>query len=200
MKKMITKLKKLKEKYNKCNKCPLAQQGRTQVVFGKGSVNTTIMFIGEAPGKNEDISGEPFTGKAGKLLNQILETVKIDRKDIYISNIIKCRPPKNRPPKSVEIKTCMKLILLKEIEIIKPSIICCLGTTATQAMLGNKIKISDSRGIFFEQTIKDNKTIKIIPTFHPAYLLRNPNAKIHMQEDLNKISGYLKIFKNPKKA
>ncbi|MFH1461626.1 MAG: uracil-DNA glycosylase [bacterium] len=196
---METKLKKetqltsLKTKYSKCEKCPLAKQGRTQVVFGKGSENTKIMFIGEGPGKDEDQRGEPFAGRAGKLLDKMLEGIKLTRENIYITNAVKCRPPKNRAPHPEESKICKKLILLKEIEIIEPQIICCLGASATQAILGNKIKISKSRGTLFELTLTNQKTIKVMPTFHPAYLLRNPSAKRSVEEDLHKIISYLKI-------
>ncbi len=177
----------IKIKYEKCNKCPLAKQGRSQVIFGKGDPNAKLMFIGEGPGRNEDMQGEPFVGKAGKLLTKMIEAMGLKREGVYISNVVKCRPPNNRTPLPNETNICKNEILLKEIEIIKPEIICCLGASAAKAMLGEDLKISKVRGTFF----KLNEA-KIMPTFHPAYLLRNPHAKRPVWEDLQKIVFNLK--------
>ncbi|KKP24297.1 MAG: Uracil DNA glycosylase superfamily protein [candidate division TM6 bacterium GW2011_GWF2_28_16] len=184
-------LNKIKLNYNKCENCALAKQGRKQVVFGQGNPNANIMFIGEAPGKDEDIQGAPFVGRAGKLLIKMIEAIGYKREDAYISNVVKCRPPNNRTPLPNETNVCKKLILFKEIETINPKVICCLGASATQALLGKDIKISNSRGLFFNLN-----NIKIMPTFHPAYLLRNPKAKKQVCEDLEKINFYLENIKN----
>jgi uracil-DNA glycosylase len=155
-----------------CNACPLATQGRTQVVFGHGNTNARIMFIGEGPGRDEDEQGFPFIGRAGQLLTKIIEAMKLTRESVYISNVVKCRPPNNRVPLPTESNTCKKILLFKEIDIIKPHIICTLGSTAAQAILGDDLKITKARGIFHTY-----KGIPVMPTYHPAYLLRNPDAK-----------------------
>lgn len=173
-------------KFKSCKQCPLAEQGRAQVVFGVGNPFAKIMFVGEGPGKDEDAQGKPFVGRAGQLLTKIIEAMKFTRDEIYISNVVKCRPPNNRTPLPNEIDICKKLILFKEIEIIKPQIICALGATATQGLLGYEANISKSRGIFF----KFNETL-VLPTYHPAYLLRNPDAKKIVWEDMKKIMGKL---------
>lgn len=188
-------LNKIKIDYKNCEKCPLAKQGRNQVVFGKGNINAKIMFIGEGPGRDEDAQGAPFVGRAGKLLTKMIETMGCTREDVYISNVVKCRPPNNRTPLPDETNICKKLILFKEIEILKPEVICCLGASATKALLGEETKISNARGVFFNL----NKT-KIMPTFHPAYLLRNPSAKKQVWEDLKKIIVYLENIKNQDNA
>ena len=180
------KLKQLYEQYENCNKCPLHKQGRKNIVFGQGNPNAKLMLIGEGPGYYEDIQGVPFVGRSGQLLNKILTAMKLTRKDIFISNVVKCRPPSNRTPLADEINICKNLILFKEIEIIQPKIICSLGACATQALLGNDFRISKSRGTFF----KFNNRL-LMPTFHPAYLLRNPHAKRPVWEDMKKIMTYL---------
>jgi DNA polymerase len=177
----------IKCKYKNCQECPLSKQGRSQVVFGVGNPFTKLMFIGEGPGRDEDAQGKPFVGRAGQLLTKIIEAMKLTRDEIYISNVVKCRPPNNRTPLPNESDTCKKLILFKEIEIIKPQIICALGATATQGLLGYDTNISRSRGIFFNF----NNTL-VLPTYHPAYLLRNPDAKKIVWEDMKKIMEKLK--------
>ena len=181
-----TELEKLYCKYKNCQECPLGKLGRTQVVFGQGNPDTKLMFIGEAPGRDEDLKGAPFIGRAGQLLTKIIEAMKLERKDVYISNIAKCRPPENRTPLTEESEICKKLILFKEIDIIKPQIICTLGACATQALLGNNIKISKARGQFFKFN-----NYQIIPTFHPAYLLRNPEAKKYVWDDMKKVLKFI---------
>ncbi len=177
----------IKKNYEKCQKCPLAKLGRTQVVFGKGNSNAKLMFIGEGPGRDEDLQGSPFIGRAGQLLTKMIEAMGLKREDVYISNVVKCRPPNNRTPLPDESIICKKEILAKEIALIGPQIICCLGSSATKALLGDEIKITQIRGQFFELN-----GIKIMPTFHPAYLLRNPNAKRPVWQDLQKIIANLK--------
>lgn len=178
----------IKKRYKDCQECPLAQQGRSQVVFGTGNPTAQLMFIGEAPGRDEDREGEPFIGRAGKLLTKIIEAMGLSRQDVYITNVVKSRPPNNRTPTIQERETCKKLILLKEIDIIKPKIICTLGAPSTQALLGDEVKISRVRGQFFEWNGH-----RIIPTYHPAYLLRNPSEKRTVWEDMKKIMKELSL-------
>jgi len=172
----------LKSKYKNCQKCPLYYQGRTNIVFGLGNPNAELMFIGEGPGREEDEQGLPFVGRAGRLLTKIIEAMNLKRADVYISNVVKCRPPNNRAPLPNESDICKNILLLKEIEIVKPKVICTLGSIATQALLGPQARISKARGSFFEfgQSL-------IMPTFHPAYLLRNPESKKEVWEDMKKI-------------
>jgi DNA polymerase len=169
-------------KYAHCSLCPLAKQGRSQVVFGTGNPNAAIMFVGEGPGRDEDAKGFPFVGRAGQLLTKIIEAMNMTRTDVYISNVVKCRPPNNRTPLANESDICKKHMLIKEIEIIQPKIICVLGATATQALLGPDVKISHARGQFFTF-----KNVPVLPTYHPAYLLRNPAEKKTVWDDMKKI-------------
>lgn len=185
-----TRLEELFCQYVNCMACPLSTQGRKQVVFGNGNAQTTLMFIGEGPGRDEDEHGLPFVGRAGQLLTKIIEAMGLKREEVYISNVVKCRPPGNRPPLPIESGTCKDLLLFKEIEIIKPKIICTLGATATQALLGDDVKITRARGIFVEF-----KGALLIPTYHPAYLLRNPAEKKTVWEDMKKIMAKLEELK-----
>lgn len=180
-------LNEIKSKYRNCQECPLCKQGRSQVVFGVGNPFTKLMFIGEGPGRDEDAQGAPFVGRAGQLLTKIIEAMKLTRDEVYISNVVKCRPPNNRTPLPNESDTCKQLILFKEIELIKPQVICALGATAVQGLLGHDISISKVRGNF----IKFND-ILVMPTYHPAYLLRNPDAKKIVWEDMKQIMAKLK--------
>jgi len=177
----------LNGKYINCQECPLAKAGRKQVVFGNGNPETKLMFVGEGPGRDEDAQGKPFVGRAGQLLTKIIEAMGLTREQIYISNVVKCRPPENRTPLPLESGTCKELLLFKEIDIIKPSIICALGSVATKALLGEEVTISKTRGIF-----QDFKGIPVMPTYHPAYLLRNPAEKKTVWEDMKKIMEELK--------
>ena len=179
-------LQKLFAPYINCQKCPLATQGRTQVVFGTGDAQATLMFIGEGPGRDEDRLGSPFVGRAGQLLNKIIEAMKLKREDVYISNVVKCRPPGNRTPLPTETSTCKNLLLYKEIDIVQPKIICTLGSPATKALLGDEVQISRTRGIFAQFN-----GITVMPTYHPAYLLRNPIEKRTVWEDMKKIMAKL---------
>ncbi len=179
-------LKALQNRYKKCQQCPLANQGRSQVVFGTGNSNAQLMFIGEGPGRDEDLKGEPFVGRAGKLLNKIIQAMELQREEVYISNVVKCRPPSNRTPLPNEAATCTNALLFKEIEIIKPQVICTLGSPATKALLGENVQIGKARGLlsYYKQT-------PVIPTYHPAYLLRNPSAKKLTWQDVQKIMSLL---------
>ena len=163
-------LKKLREEIGDCRRCRLAE-GRTRLVFGEGNPDARLMFIGEAPGAEEDRQGRPFVGKAGELLNRLIEKMGLGRGDVYIANTVKCRPPNNRKPMEDEIKTC-KPFLDKQIEIIGPKVIMTLGDVATKALLGDVGSISKVRGKTYRY-----KGLPLVPTFHPSYLLRNPKSK-----------------------
>jgi DNA polymerase len=168
-----------------CHLCDLAKN-RTKVVFGEGSENAKVMFIGEGPGESEDETGRPFVGKAGELLSKMIENaIGIQRSSVYIANIVKCRPPSNRVPTHAEVTAC-KPYLLKQIEIIKPTIIVALGATALNSLLGEDLSITKVRG---KQYKFANTTL--IPTFHPSYLLRNPDAKKEAFEDMKLIKSLL---------
>lgn len=162
-----------------CMKCDLGKT-RTKFVFGSGNPKAHAMLIGEAPGADEDKQGEPFVGRAGKLLNDILKAIQLTRDDIFIANILKCRPPGNRDPLPVEMETCIPY-LHKQIELINPKIILCLGRVAANAMLGKKLSLSELR-----QNIYEFNGIKVMATYHPAALLRNPHWKRGCWEDVQK--------------
>lgn len=179
-------LNKLKTQYQNCTKCPLATQGRTNIVFGWGNPNAKLMLVGEGPGRDEDRQAIPFVGKAGQLLTKILAAINLKKDDVYITNVVKCRPPGNRAPQPNESEICKSILLLKEIEIIKPIIICTLGATAMQVFLGPHERITRARGRLF----KFNNSL-IIPTFHPAYLLRNPTKKRNVWSDMKTIAAAL---------
>ncbi|HTL70438.1 MAG TPA: uracil-DNA glycosylase [Candidatus Eisenbacteria bacterium] len=170
----------LKEKFKDCRFCALSET-RTQVVFGAGNPDARLLFVGEAPGYDEDIQGEPFVGAAGQLLTKIIQAMRLKREDVYIANCLKCRPPQNRSPLPTEIVSCQP-ILLRQIEIIRPEIICALGKFAAQTLLATDTPISRLRGHFH-----DFRGIRLMPTFHPAYLLRNPEDKKLVWEDAQKI-------------
>ena len=178
-------LSKLEKQVKKCTKCGLCK-GRTNVVFGVGDPDADLMFVGEAPGYYEDVQGEPFVGRAGQLLTKIIESIGLKREEVYIANILKCRPPENRNPNANEIVTCTPH-LIKQIEIIRPKVICALGTFAAQTLLDTKEAIGKLRGKFFEY-----QGTKFLPTYHPAYLLRNPNDKKKVWADIKKVRDYLK--------
>ena len=170
----------IKDQLRNCKRCKL-HVGRKNIVFGSGNKYANLVFIGEAPGGDEDIKGEPFVGNAGQLLTRIINAIDMDRKDVYITNIIKCRPPGNRNPEPDEIKAC-EPFLRKQIQAINPDIICALGTFAAQTLLQTKQKISTLRGKFY-----DYHGIKLIPTYHPAFLLRNQNFKRFVWEDMQMV-------------
>ena len=180
----IEALSKLAERVKKCAQCELCKN-RTNVVFGIGDPDADLMFVGEAPGYYEDVQGEPFVGKAGQLLTKIIESIGMKRGDVYIANILKCRPPENRNPNAGEIVMCSPH-LIKQIEIIRPKIICALGTFAAQTLLDTKETIGKLRGKFFEY-----QNTKFLATYHPAYLLRNPDDKKKVWADIKKVRGFL---------
>jgi len=173
-------LRALREEIGDCKRCQLCQ-GRTNLVFGVGNPNAKLMFIGEGPGRDEDIQGEPFVGRAGQLLTKIIEAMGLKRSDVYIANVVKCRPPENRAPEPDEIACCMPF-LLKQIEIISPKVIVSLGKIASGALLNTDEPMSKLRG-----HMKEFLGTRVMPTFHPAYLLRNPDAKKLVWEDVKKV-------------
>ncbi|MBU4311561.1 MAG: uracil-DNA glycosylase [Candidatus Omnitrophica bacterium] len=179
-------IEKLKNETMACQKCPLAKT-RKNVVFGAGSINAKLVFVGEAPGHDEDVQGQPFVGKAGMLLTKIIEAMGFKREDVYICNILKCRPSGNRNPLPEEIAQCIEH-LYKQIDLIKPDVICGLGKFASQTLLNTETPISQLRGRWHEF-----RGIKFMPTFHPAYLLRNPNDKKLVWQDMKNIMEQLDV-------
>ena len=168
-----------------CRRCKLCTLGRNQIVFGVGSARARLMFVGEAPGEEEDKRGEPFVGKAGLLLTKIIEAIGLTRDQIYIANVIKCRPPDNRNPEPDEIAAC-EPFLFRQIDTIQPRVIVPLGKFAAQCLLKTTDPITRLRGRTFEY-----RGATLIPTFHPAYLLRNPSAKREVWEDMKKVRSIL---------
>jgi DNA polymerase len=160
-----------------CQRCRLAKD-RKNIVFGSGSPAAKLIFVGEGPGFEEDQQGEPFVGAAGQLLTKIIEAIRLSREQVYICNIVKCRPPQNRNPQPDEIKTCFQF-LNRQIAAIRPDFICALGSIAAQTLLNTAVPISRLRGRFHEY-----KGIKLLPTYHPAYLLRNSEKKRDVWEDM----------------
>ncbi|MEQ1911791.1 MAG: uracil-DNA glycosylase [Vicinamibacterales bacterium] len=168
-----------------CTRCKLHALGRSQVVFGVGNPNARLMFVGEAPGADEDQQGIPFVGRAGQLLTKIIEAIELKREDVYIANVIKCRPPQNRNPEPDEVDTC-EPFLFQQIDAIKPRVIVALGKFGAQTLLKTLDPISRLRGRVF-----DFRGAKLVPTFHPAYLLRNPPAKREVWEDMKLVRQLL---------
>ena len=178
----------LEESIKNCNKCKL-YSGRKNIVFGTGNKNAKIMFIGEGPGADEDIQGEPFVGKAGQLMNKAFEALEIEREDVYIANIVKCRPPQNRNPEKYEAEACMDY-LRNQVILVKPKIIVLLGSVALKNILGEEYGITNSRGKWIER-----KEIWYMPTFHPAALLRDDSKKIDFWRDLKLVKEKLEELK-----
>ena len=171
----------LRAEIGDCQICKLGKT-RTNLVFGVGNPDAKIVFVGEGPGRDEDLQGEPFVGRAGQLLTDIItKGMKMKREDVYICNVVKCRPPENRNPEPDEMEAC-EPFLVKQLEIIKPKIIVALGTFAAKTLLKTELPISKLRGKFH-----DYKGIKVMPTFHPSYLLRNPEAKKAVWEDIKMV-------------
>ncbi|MGE3276310.1 MAG: uracil-DNA glycosylase family protein [Vicinamibacterales bacterium] len=168
-----------------CTRCKLASLGRRQVVFGVGHPKANLMFVGEAPGEDEDKQGEPFVGRAGQLLTRIIEAIGLTREQVYIANIIKCRPPGNRNPEPDEVATC-EPFLFRQVDIVQPKVVVALGKFAAQSLLARTDPITRLRGRFYEY-----RGVQLMPTFHPAYLLRNPSAKREVWEDMKKVRAVL---------
>ncbi len=174
----------LKAFIGECQRCKLCR-GRTNLVFGEGSPRARLMFVGEGPGREEDKVGKPFVGEAGRLLTRIIEAMGLTREGVYICNVVKCRPPKNRDPERDEIDTCIPF-MKRQIDIIMPEVICILGRVAGKVILGDGFKVTRDRGKWHRYG-----DIAVMPTFHPAYLLRNLSAKRHVWEDVKKIMSRL---------
>ncbi len=168
-----------------CDRCKLHTLGRKQVVFGVGNPDADLMFVGEAPGADEDQQGEPFVGRAGQLLTKIIEAIGLQRGDVYIANVIKCRPPGNRNPEPDEVERCQPF-LFRQIDAIKPKVIVALGKFAAQCLLQTSDPITRLRGRSYNY-----RGATLIPTFHPAYLLRNPSSKREVWEDMKKVRAIL---------
>jgi DNA polymerase len=174
-------LRMIREDIGDCTRCKLSKQGRKQIVFGVGNPNADLMFIGEAPGADEDIQGEPFVGRAGQLLTNMIKAMGITREDVYIANIIKCRPPGNRQPERDECETCSPF-LMRQIEVVKPKVIVALGAVAAKTLLAVSAPMSELRGRWF-----DFKGTKLAVTYHPAFLLRDPRQKKETWKDLQMV-------------
>jgi uracil-DNA glycosylase len=169
-----------------CEKCKLSKT-RTQVVYGVGNPNADLMFIGEAPGRDEDLKGEPFVGRAGQLLTDIIKAMKLTRDDVYIANVVKCRPPENRNPEPEELDACRPYIR-RQVAIIEPKVIVTLGKFALQSLMEKSYGITATRGQWLEYN-----GVKVMPTYHPAYLLRTPSAKKDVWEDMKKVMAELRM-------
>lgn len=181
----------IKAEIGDCKRCELCKL-RNNIVFGEGNIKTQLMFVGEGPGQDEDESGRPFVGRAGQLLNKIIEAMGLKREEVYIANIVKCRPPGNRAPVDAEIIKCAPF-LMSQISVIRPKVIVALGSPATCTLFNEKIKISAVRGNFYDWKYD----IKLMPTFHPAYLLRNPKEKGLVWDDMKKVMSFLGLKSKP---
>jgi uracil-DNA glycosylase len=184
-------LERIREDLGECTRCKLHKQ-RHSIVFGSGNPSAKLVFVGEGPGADEDAQGLPFVGRAGKLLTQMIEAMGLKREDVYICNVVKCRPPENRQPEKDEVSTCLPY-LTRQIDTIRPQVIVCLGATAAQALLNTTQSISRFRGEWL-----DFRNSRLMVTYHPAYLLRNPAAKPEVWKDLQKVMAVLGL--QPKKA
>jgi uracil-DNA glycosylase family 4 len=176
-----------------CTRCKL-HKTRNKIVFGDGSANADLVFVGEGPGADEDAQGLPFVGRAGKLLTQMIEAMGLKRPDVYICNVVKCRPPGNRPPEKDEVEACSPF-LFRQLDVLQPKVIVCLGATAAQTLLQTNRGISHFRGEWLEY-----RGFKMMATYHPAYLLRNPAAKSEVWKDLQKVMSELGLEVKKNKA
>jgi len=175
---------KIRTDLGECTRCKL-HRGRTKLVFGDGNPKAELVFVGEGPGRDEDAQGLPFVGRAGKLLTQMIEAMGLQRQDVYICNVVKCRPPENRTPEKDEVETCSPF-LLRQLDVISPKVIVCLGSVAAQTLLETNRGISHFRGEWL-----DFRGTKLMATYHPAYLLRNLSAKGEVWKDLQKVMAVL---------
>jgi len=179
----------IREDIGECTRCRLSK-GRKNIVFGVGNENADIMFVGEGPGAAEDEQGLPFVGRAGQLLNNMISAMGIKREDVYIANVVKCRPPGNRTPERDECDTCSPF-LLRQIQVIKPNVIVALGAVAAKNLLGVNDSMSNLRGRFYDFRIQELPDTKLAVTYHPAYLLRDPRQKSEAWKDLKMVMEYL---------
>jgi len=176
----------VRDQLGDCTRCKLHGLGRRQIVFGVGDPGADLMFVGEAPGRDEDLQGYPFVGRAGQLLTKIIEAIDLRREQVYIANVIKCRPPQNRNPEADEVASC-EPFLFAQIDVIRPKVIVALGTFAVRTLLQSDAPISRLRG-----RVYDYRGAKLVPTFHPAYLLRSPEKKRDTWEDMKKVRALLR--------
>ena len=186
-------LRAIQEEIGDCTRCPLAYAGRHTIVFGDGSPTARLMFIGEGPGADEDKQGLPFVGRAGQLLNNMIAAMGLQREDVYIANIVKCRPPGNRVPEPVEAQTCSQF-LLRQIDVVQPEVIVALGSTAATYLLGVRKSLSALRGHWHTC-----RGAKLAVTYHPAFLLRDPRQKAEAWKDLQRVMAELGLTPPPKK-
>jgi uracil-DNA glycosylase len=177
-------LARIREDLGDCTRCRLCE-GRHKIVFGEGSATAELVFVGEGPGREEDAQGLPFVGRAGQLLTQMIEAMGLRREQVYICNVVKCRPPENRTPEKDEVATCSPF-LFRQLEVVRPKVIVCLGNVAAQALLGTHRSLSSYRGQWLPF-----RGAKLLATYHPAYLLRNPHAKGEVWADLKKVIAQL---------
>lgn len=182
-------LEEIKEEIGDCTRCKL-HEGRTNIVFGEGNPKARLVFVGEGPGRDEDSQGQPFVGRAGQLLTKIINAMGLKRSDVYICNVVKCRPPGNRTPEQDEIVTCQQF-LIKQLRAIDPAVIVCLGSVAAQSVLNTKAKLGELRGNFHTYG-----HTKLMVTYHPAALLRNPGFKKPLWEDMQLVMKELGISKS----
>jgi len=192
----------IQQEIGDCTRCPLAYAGRNKIVFADGDPNAKLMFVGEGPGADEDKTGLPFVGKAGQLLNNMIGAMGLKREQVYIANIVKCRPPGNRVPEPIEANTCSPF-LLQQIDVVQPQVIVALGATAAKNLLAMNSSLGDLRGRFYEFKPAGSDSswhgARLAVTYHPAYLLRDPRQKSETWKDLQMVMKYLGI-EPPKKA
>ncbi|HWR14442.1 MAG TPA: uracil-DNA glycosylase [Terriglobales bacterium] len=181
----VTALRVIREDIGECTRCKLHAQGRKQIVFGVGNPTADLMFVGEGPGADEDEQGEPFVGRAGQLLNKMIEAMGLQREQVYIANVVKCRPPGNRTPERDETETCSPF-LFRQIDVIKPKAIVALGAVAAKSLLGLNDTMANMRGHWY-----DYRGTQLRVTYHPAYLLRDPRQKGEAWKDLQEVMKYL---------
>ena len=189
----VAALKVIREDIGDCTRCKLSQQGRKQIVFGVGDPRAELMFVGEAPGADEDQQGEPFVGRAGQLLNNMIKAMGIAREQVYIANVVKCRPPSNRTPERDECDTCSPF-LMRQIAVVQPKVIVALGAVAAKNLLAVQSSLGDLRGRWFEY-----RGCKLAVTYHPAFLLRDPRQKAETWKDLQMVMKELGL-KAPAKS
>jgi len=201
----VAALKLIRQDLGDCTRCKLHQQGRKQIVFGVGNPNAELMFVGEGPGADEDIQGEPFVGRAGQLLNNMIKAMGLNRAEIYIANVVKCRPPGNRTPERDECDTCSPF-LMRQIAVIKPKVVVALGAVAAKNLLAINAPMSELRGRFYEFMPAGARSsdptwqgAKLAVTYHPAFLLRDPRQKGEAWKDLQMVMKYLGL-KPPQKS
>ena len=200
----VAALKLIREDLGDCTRCKLHKQGRKQIVFGVGNPRAELMFVGEGPGADEDQQGEPFVGRAGQLLNNMIKAMGIRREDVYIANVVKCRPPGNRTPERDECDTCSPF-LMRQIAVIKPKVVVALGAVAAKNLLAINAPMSELRGRFYDfmpagvrSTDPDWQGAKLAVTYHPAFLLRDPRQKGEAWKDLQMVMKYLGLKPPPK--